>query len=214
MRLNIPFAGILLLAMNAASPGATFTFSTDPFAGTTVLTTPGRQVVGGELFLSFQTASDVFSFSSALFPPGTMVHFANATAAGIPADANFVVLRDTDDDANAGTPFGAGNAANLIAGSVTAQGPGVFVYFNSGLDLPRLVYSADLSDNTADLRILARMLNLTGQTGRDALATFSEGNFEIVAASVPEPSSLGLAGAALALIASLGRLRRQNVRGF
>ena len=35
------------------------------------------------------------------------------------------------------------------------QGPGFFIYFNSGLDLPRLVYSTDLSDNTADLKVLA-----------------------------------------------------------
>jgi hypothetical protein len=125
----------------------------------------------------------------------------NAASANLPAGgANVIVLQAFDDDANPLTPFAAGNAANLIASQITTSGPGFFVYFNQGLDLPRLVFSTDLSDNTADLKILARMLNLTGQDGRNAIPTFTAANFAITSA-VPEPSSffmilpLGIAGA-------------------
>jgi hypothetical protein len=113
----------------------------------------------------------------------------NATAPALPiGGVNVVVLQTFDDDANPLTPFGAGNAANLIANQFATPGPGFFIYFNQGLDLPRLVFSTDLSDNSADLKVLARMLNLTGQSGRDAVPTFTAANFAITTA-VPEPSS-------------------------
>jgi hypothetical protein len=110
---------------------------------------------------------------------------------------NVVVLETFDDDNNPLTPFGAGNAANLIAARITAPGPGFFIYFNQGLNLPRLVFSTDLNDNTADLKILARMLNLTGASGRDALETFTASNFTLTtdeSSTVPEPSTLLLLG--------------------
>jgi hypothetical protein len=103
---------------------------------------------------------------------------------------NIIVLETLDNDANPATPFGAGSAANLIAGQIMTPGPGFFIYFNSGLDLPRLVFSTDLDDNTADLKVLFRMTNLSGQPG--GLATFTESNF----AFVPEPSTLMLLAAA------------------
>jgi hypothetical protein len=113
------------------------------------------------------------------------------------------VLQTFDNDANPLTPFGAGNAADLIASRITTSGPGFFVYFNQGLDLPRLVYSTDLSDHNADLKILARMLNLNGAEGRNAIPNFTAANFDITTAtaSAPEPSTLpilmglGLVGA-------------------
>src|SRR5207248_2428172 len=90
------------------------------------------------------------------------------------------------------TPFGAGQAADLIADGISTPGSGFFVYFNQSLNLPRLVYSTDLSSDTADLKILARMLNLTGADGRNALPTFTAANFEITttASPVPEPESV------------------------
>jgi hypothetical protein len=106
---------------------------------------------------------------------------------------NVVVLQSLDNDANPATPFAAGNAANLIAAQITSPGPGFFIYFNQGLDLPRLVFSTDLDDNTADLKILFRMTNFAGQPG--ALPTFTASNF----AFVPEPSTLLLITAAGAL---------------
>jgi hypothetical protein len=172
-----------LLAFGTTARAATFSFVSDPFAGTDALTTPGRQVVGGEPFISFSILSDVFALETEAFGVGDQVLFANDLVENLPpADLNVIVLRTTDNDGDPGTPFGAGNAANLIADQVTSPGPGFFVYFNSGLDLPRLVYSTDLSDNTADLKILARMTNLVGQS--EALATFTAANFTIV----PEPA--------------------------
>ena len=58
-------AGLLALCSNADA--TTFTFNTNPFAGTPVLTVPGRQIVGGEDFLSFDISKDVFSLESTVF---------------------------------------------------------------------------------------------------------------------------------------------------
>ena len=182
--------GIALAIMCSTAHATTFTFDTDPFAGTNVLNTPGRQIVGGEDFINFSIATDVFSLDPAVFNTAGTVNFVNALAANIPTGGvNVVVLENFDDDNNPGTPFGAGNAATLIANQITTPGAGFFVYFNQGLDLPRLVYSTDLNDSNADLKVLARMLNLNGANGRNELSTFSASNFTMTSA-VPEPSSL------------------------
>ena len=199
------------MILGASASAATFSFTTAPFAGSDALTTPGRQIVGGEVFINFSVASDVFSFGSDVFGIGS-IQFASATAANLPTSGvNAIVLQSFDNDANPATPFGAGNAANLIADRITTSGPGFFIYFNQGLDLPRLVYSTDLGDNTADLQILARLTNLTGQAGRDAMPTFTPASFQI--ASVPEPASvLTLLIAAGALLASRSVFGRKSER--
>jgi hypothetical protein len=195
---------LLVLATNANA--AAISFATDPFAGSDALTTPGRQIVAGETFIDFNIATDVFVFDPAFFDV-TAIDFINAAALDIPASGvNTIVLRTFDNDADPATPFGAGSAANLIAAQITSFTPGFFIYFNSGLDLPRLVYSTDLSDPAADLKILARMTNLPGQGGRDALATFTAGNF--VLRQVPEPSSALLLMLGLGLTAARARRRR------
>lgn len=178
-----------LLTLCSTTYATTFQFDTDPFAGTNVLNTAGRQIVGNEVSINFSIPSDTFSLEASVFGVAGPVNFVNATAPLLPATGvNVVVLQSFDDDANPLTPFGAGNAANLIADKITSPGAGFFIYFNQGLDLPRLVYSTDLSDNSADLKILARMLNLNGDAGRNAVPTFSEANFAISTAA-PEPSS-------------------------
>ena len=210
MRCSVLQVVAALLTLNATAGATTITFATDPFAGSSALTTPGRQVVGGELFTAFSIASDVFSFEATAFGI-TEIHFANNIVGNLPTSGlNTIVLRTFDNDANPATPFGAGNAADLIAAQITSPGPGVFIYFNSGLDLPRLVYSTDLSQNTSDLRILARLTNLDGQAGRDALPAFSATNFEI--SPVPEPASLLLVTSAGALWASGYVFRRRRAR--
>jgi PEP-CTERM motif len=184
MRRLIP--AIVFLTFHANVNAATITFSTDPFAGSTALTTPGRQVVGNELFTAFDVATDVFDFNNAVFGIDEIL-FANDLAANLPATGvNTVVLQTLDNDANPATPFGAGMAANLIAAQITQSGPGFFVYFNSALNLPRLVYSVDLSDNAADLKILARLTNLSGQP--NVLPAFTAQNFAVT--QVPEPATL------------------------
>jgi hypothetical protein len=166
-------AGALLLALNAVAFGSTFTFDTDPLAGTGVRSAPGRQLVGGEQFIPFETARDVFAFASLIFGGNDAIDFANGPTAAIPAtDVNVAVLQTLDDDNNPLTPFGAFNAADLLASRITEHGPGVFVFFNQDLALPELVYSDDLASNQADLKVLARMLNLNGQPGINAFRGF------------------------------------------
>lgn len=204
----------LLSLSTATASAATIVFFTDPFAGSTALTTPGRQVVGGEPSISFTPGVDQFQFDLGAFGPygvGSNILFVNDVVSNIPGTANTVVLRTFDDDANLATPFAAGNAANLIAGQLTTPNPGFFIYFNQGLDLPRLVFSTDLNDNTADLKILARMTNLTGATGQAAMANFTAADFATVT-PVPEPSSMLLLTSGGALLAFL-RHRRGDRRG-
>lgn len=189
MRLLTSCLAAALLTLSATAHATVFSFNTDPFAGTTVLTDPGRQIVGGEEFINFSIATDVFAFDAGIFGAGNQVFFANDLVANLPSSGiNVIVLQTLDNDGDPTTPFGAGTAANLIASQITAPGAGFFIYFNQGLDLPRLVFSTDLNDSTSDLKILARMTNLTGQDGRDALPTFNEANFSF--SSVPEPSGL------------------------
>lgn len=215
MRRTILSALAALFSLSTPVNATTISFVTDPFAGSDALTTPGRQIVGGETFVSFLTASDIFAFDPLVFGVGNQVLFANDVVGSLPSSGvNIVVLQTLDNDSDPTTPFGAGNAANLIANQVTSSGPGFFIYFNSGLDLPRLVYTTDLSENTADLKILARMTNLSGQSGRDALPIFTASNFAMISepSSIPESSSLSLLVAPAALWVFGHILRRRRVR--
>lgn len=198
--LGIRLAVVLALVCLPSAAGI-FVFNSDPFAGSTAPATPGRQIVGGEPSISFDTASDVFVINPDKFGITDPVLFLADFAANVPSGGvNVIVLQDTP------TPFAAGIAATQIADQISTPGPGFFIYFNSGLDLPRLVFSADLSDPAADLKILARMTNLSGQPGRDALPTFTAANFAF--APVPETSSVLLMGGGLAALAAIARRRR------
>jgi hypothetical protein len=200
MRLGTYLAAALL-TLSAAANATTIAFNTDPFAGTTARTDPGRQIVGGlGTAITFDIATDVFSFDRGVFGVG-QISFANDLATNLPAiGVNTVVLLN-------GAPLAAGTAANLIAAQITDPGPGFFIYFNTGLDLPRLVYSTDLSDNTADLAILGRLINLNGPGGFAALPAFTAANF----VATPEPSTFLLTSAGALL--TFGRaLRRRRSR--
>jgi hypothetical protein len=201
-------AAVVSLAIASAAQASTFTFNTDPFAGTAALTTAGRQIIAGETFISFNPATDQFALGLGI---GSDVHFANDVVGNLPTgNVNVVVLRTFDNDANPATPFGAGNAADLIAAQITSPGPGFFVYFNSALDVPRLVFSTDLNDNTADLKVLFRMVNLTGATGQAALGNFTAENFTFVdPVAVPEPTTMLLTATGAVALVRRARRRRQ-----
>ncbi len=170
----------------------------DPFDGGDV-SAAGRQIIGNEDFITdFNRNDDTIVLDRQTFEVDEL-NFVNALAEDLPSSgANFIVLQNSDNDGNPDTPFLAGTAANLIAEKVTEQGDGFFVYFNSDLGVNRLVYSTDLSDATADLKIVARFTNEVGQDAIDALAQFAEANFELLG----EPSAAtaeatgGLAGEA------------------
>jgi Ca2+-binding RTX toxin-like protein len=160
----------------------TFAFSGDPFDGADV-SLPGRQVIGNEDFITdFDFAQDKYQLNAADFGVSGDVNFvaldASAPDASIPTGANVIVLLNADNDNNPATAFNAGTAASQIATLANEDGAGFFVYFNSGLQLNRLVYSTNLNDPTADLKILSRQTDLTGQSAIDALTNFSVANFE------------------------------------
>jgi len=205
------FVGLTVLALSMAASATDFTFNTDPFAGTPVLTVPGRQIVGGELFINFKEGTDHFIFDASAFGLTGPVNFVNSTAANLPSTGiNVVVLETLDNDNNPLTPFGSGNAADLIADKLTTPGAGFFIYFNQSLDMPRLVFSTDLSSSSADLRILARILNDQGRP--QSLAGFTAEDFTITSpsSSVPEPASLFLAAAGLLGIARVASRKERE----
>jgi hypothetical protein len=203
-------AALSLGAISTQAHAAQVVFSTNPFQGSTALTTPGRQVFAGqERFLSgFNLATDSFVFDAATFGLGSSLSFVNAPSGGIPAaGADVIVLQDIDNDANPATPFAAGTAANVIAGKVTTDHAGFFIYHNSVLDVNRLVFSTNLNDPTADLSILARITSPTGLDAINALPQFTNANF---VSSVPEPSTAAMSALGLAGMAFVMRRRRQS----
>ncbi len=198
------------MALASSASAATFTFDEDPFAGSTALTTPGRQIVGGEPFLVFDPTADEILIAPAVFGMTPPILAFNGLAADLTDGFNLVVLRDLDaDPVAAGNQMAAGLAANLIADAVTIDGAGFFFYFNSGLDLVRLVYSTNLSDNTADLKVLARFTNLSGPAGTAAMSQIGP---QVEIAAIPEPAVWGMMLAGFGLAGSALRRRHHGVR--
>jgi hypothetical protein len=182
----------LAAAFATATHAATFTFDTDPFAGATALQTAGRQVIGNELFIpEFDLATDDIVINGHAFNLSQNIRPFTGVAADIPAfGANFIVFRtlDFDDNAANGVSLNAAQAADRIAAQVTQQGAGFFVYHNSALNLNRLVFSTDLSSSTADLKVVARFQDQSGQAGIDALAEWGPQ----LSAAIPEPAAWSL----------------------
>lgn len=169
--------------ITTGSGSDTLVYAGDPFDGGNV-SAPGRQVIGNEDFVTdFAFASDVYQFNARDFGITGDVVFAsldaNAAGATIPVGANVIVLLNSDNDNNAATAFNAGTAANQIAALVTTDGPGFFVYWNSTLGVTRLVYSTNLNDPAADLKIISRHTDLNGAAAIAALDDFVAANFRL-----------------------------------
>ena len=212
--LALALAGVVGAAAPAASAPIDITVNPidglDPNDGV-------RDVVGGQAVIlpEFDVEEDAFRFLLSAFDEvGPPLNFVNASADRLPASGvNTIVLQNADDDNDLSTVFNAGSAANLIAGSVTEDTGGFFVYFNSALDINRLVYSNDLSSTTSDLAILAAIESPTGQGAIDALPDFRNDNFAALAenvAPIPVPATLPLLGAALGGLGVLARRSRRR----
>lgn len=203
-------AGLALGSAMPTASAATLRFDTDPFAGSTALTTAGRQVfAGNERFVPFDVATDVAEFLVPAFGNGLDSVFTlfNGPAVSLPiTGVNVVVLNDIDFDGNPanGNALNAGQAATLIANVIDEVGAGLFVYYNTSLDVNRLVFSTDLSDANADLSVLARFTNQTGQFAIDTLSQYSISNFST---DVPEPAAFAVMAAGLAMAGAALRRR-------
>ena len=154
MRLSL-YVATSLLTMAATVNAATLIFDSNPLPVPDP-TPATREVVGGlGTEFNFALASDVAAIDFGAFGVGPLM-FRSDTAANLPSSGvNFVVLQEF------GPPMNAGIAQDLIGGAITDPGPGFFIYFNTGLGVPRLVFSRDLSDPDADLAILGRLVGLT-----------------------------------------------------
>lgn len=197
--------------MGSTAQAAVFRFDTDPFdsaQGAAALATPGRQVVGAELFIPvFDLEADLVQLASGVFEIEPDIIPFNGLAAGLPDQRfNLVVLRDIDADNNPANGFvmAAPLAANLIADRISQAGAGFFIYFNTALNATRLVYSTDLSSRDADLKIVARFVDQSGQVGIDNLDEW--GPQQITA--VPEPGAWALMIAGFGVAGSILRRRR------
>ena len=172
-----------------------FSFSGDPFDGEDV-SADGRQVIQNEDEITdFEFANDRYRLNSTNFNiVGDEVNFlsldANATGASISDDANVIVLQNANND-DPNTPFNAGAAATQIASLTDVSRAGFFVYFNTTLDVNRLVYSSDLSDANADLNVLSRHTDLKGDAAIAALSNFTADNFEFEAIEIADPGAPG-----------------------
>lgn len=154
-----------------------FGFDGDPFDGADV-SEAGRQIIGNEDFITdFDFGRDAYLLNASDFGLAADVGFTAVDAtrddAVIPAGTNVIVLLNSDNDGDPDTPFGAGTAADQIAALVDEAGAGLFVYADSDLQQNRVVFSTDLSSAEADLKILSRQTDLTGQDAIDALGRFS-----------------------------------------
>ena len=169
-----------------------FAFSGDPFApnvagGPMRIAGDGvRQIVNGadiatDNVQDFNTANDRFVFdandlglSEIRFFNGTQAD--GSTALSHVGDANVIIV---------GSFANAAAAANAIAVASDLDEAGAFVYFNSTLNINRLVYSENLgADNGAgvgagDFSVLAALRNTTGQDAIQLLPSFQSNNFAL-----------------------------------
>jgi Ca2+-binding RTX toxin-like protein len=120
---------------------------------------------------------DHFAFANAARPDGT------TDLALIQADSNVIVV---------GSFANAALAANAIATASEFHGPGIFVYFNSTLQVARVVFSEDLGANTAtvdvngnlvgagDIDVLFALRNLAGADGLQHQSLFQADDFGFI----------------------------------
>ncbi|HEY9638920.1 MAG TPA: calcium-binding protein [Coleofasciculaceae cyanobacterium] len=159
--------------------GNVFANGTPAPAGTTGINALNQP----DIIKDYTIGEDQFVLDAADLGIGA-INFQKGAAANL-ANGNVLVL--TNGFAAAGA------AARAIANNpnITAK-QGVFVYFNTTLQLTRLVYSKDLG-NGGDISVLANLTNQSGATGLANIAKFTTADFNLVGAA---NSSLGVADSA------------------
>lgn len=213
-------AGAALAASLAtAAQATTFTFNTNPFAGTAAVAGDGvRQVVpaaGQELFIdNFDLQNDIILVDADVFDIQTPLVSASGLDTDIPTSGVNVIALQNLDDRNAanGVGMAAPLAANLIADRINVSGAGFFFYFNTALNTVRLVYSPDLNTNTSDLRVLARFTNLTGQAGINALQNLGPQIRLLDESAAPEPATWAMMLAGFGALGGMLRLQRRGAQ--
>jgi hypothetical protein len=158
---------------------------------------------------AFDVADDRYRIFNDTFGVAGPLDFQNAFAAdgNLSDAANVIVLQNSDNDANAATVFNARSAAGVIAANTGADRSGFFVYFNSALNINRLVFSANLNDALAALVILAANNSPTGAAAIAQLPDFTAENFQF--SEVPIPGAVALFATGL-LGAAAARRRKQT----
>ena len=165
-----------------------FAYAGDPFEGQDV-SAPERQIIADNQdfitdfnFTRLGAAEDKYRFNATDFGVVGDVNFtavdANAEGAAIAPGTNVVAVLNSNDADNPDDPFLAGTAANQIAELTSEDGAGFFAYFNSELELNRVVYSTNLNDASADLNVISQQTDFTGSRAILALNDFSADNFE------------------------------------
>jgi hypothetical protein len=171
---------------------------------------------------SFDVATDQFVLDKGAFPISGPLVFANGVGgdpglAGTSLDnpntfasnANFIVLRNFDNNDTNGFPanwdnsFNARRALQAIANNTDGDRAGFYLYWNEKLGVNRLVYTPNLNDGNAALSVLFAQDSANLRSNADDLAlntTFrgeANANFNQLSlftaanvTSVPEPSSL------------------------
>lgn len=159
---------------------------------------------------AFDVQTDRFLIDAASFGVSGNPNFQNVLAVdgNVADDANVIVLQNSDNDANASTVFNARSAATLIAGNTDFARAGFFVYFNSALNINRLVFTPNLDDALAALTILAALNSPVGADAIVQLPTFTAATFEF--AEVPLPAAAPLFLAALAGLGLTTTRRRKK----
>lgn len=158
----------------------------------------------------FDVNEDVFSLNPDAFPGvSEELNFFNGLAADLTDGFNVIVLQNADDDNNPATAFNARSAARLIGAQINEDIAGFFVYFNSALNINRLVFSANLNNGEGAIDVLAAILAPTGSDAVAALPTFTEDNFDI-SSEIPWQTDAAAGGSVLLLGALAYRRVRKN----
>jgi hypothetical protein len=189
---------------------------------------------------SFNVATDRFLLDTNVFLINGPLVFANAiggnpgligtaqdNASTFASNANFIVLRNFDNNNANGFPanwdnsFNARRALEAIANNTDGDRPGFYMYWNERLGVNRLVYTPNLNNGAAPLQVLfaqnsANLISNTDDLQQQVgfrgeananfnlLSNFSASNV----AAVPEPSTF----ACVAIPFGIALLRRARLR--